>query len=465
MVKLTTADFIERARKVHGDTYIYNDTVYNGATKNVTIECRIHGLFQKRASRHLISENRNLKGEGCRACGGNGRSNTNEFVQKSTIKHGDGRYDYSKVDYKRSDIKVTIICRRHEEPQEFEQPPGNHLYGFGCKECTGTAPLDTNKFIKKATKKHGDRYDYSKVDYVKSNLPVIIICRDHGEFLQRPANHLLGQGCVVCAGRAKSDTEDFIRKALLIHGDKYDYSKVDYITALRVVDIICKEYQFTFKQTPNNHLRNHGCIHCSGTAQSDTDDFIRKATLKHEDRYDYSQVDYVNCKTKVKIICQSNDHGAFVQAPSDHLSGQGCFRCLSKGYSDVQIQWLEFVEKYEGIEIQHFGNSSEEHKIKSTNWRADGYCEATHTVYEFNGSYWHGDPKMYTSDVINTASKYTMGELYAKTIAREAIIKELGYNLVVMWQSDWKRMNRGIKAFQRKFKRSRSSTSKRKRVE
>ncbi len=83
--------------------------------------------------------------------------------------------------------------------------------------------LTTEEFIKKAKEIHGDKYDYSKVEYTSTNDKVCIICPEHGEFWQRPHNHLKGQGCPKCSGKFKTDTEYFIEKAKKIHGEKHVY--------------------------------------------------------------------------------------------------------------------------------------------------------------------------------------------------------------------------------------------------
>ena len=118
------------------------------------------------------------------------RSNTVEFVSKAKAVHGD-RYDYSKVEYINKKNKITIICNLHGE---FKQTPNSHLQGHGCKSCAVlkhkfNVTSSTNKFIQKAKAVHGDRYDYSLADYKNSSIKVIIICRIHGEFEQRPCNH------------------------------------------------------------------------------------------------------------------------------------------------------------------------------------------------------------------------------------------------------------------------------------
>ena len=98
------------------------------------------------------------------------------------------------------------------------------------------------------------------------------------------------------------------------------------------------------------------------------------------------------------------------------------------------------------------GNSNQEYKIKNTKWKADGYCKETNTIFEYHGDFWHGNPKIYKTDDMNNVSKRTMGTLYKRTINREQKIKELGYNLEVMWESDWNKINKSISILQKKIK-------------
>ncbi len=98
--------------------------------------------------------------------------------------------------------------------------------------------------------------------------------------------------------------------------------------------------------------------------------------------------------------------------------------------------WLESISKEETIYIQ-CARTGGEFKIPDTQYHADGYCAETNTIYEFHGDYWHGNPKIYAPELINEVSKKTMGELYQATLSKENRIKDLGYNLIVMWERDW----------------------------
>lgn len=121
--------------------------------------------------------------------------------------------------------------------------------------------MTTEEFIQRAKQIHGDRYNYSKVKYIDNKTEVCIICIEHGEFWQKPKNHLSGYGCSICSGRKKMRTVDFIKRAKSINGDKYDYSRVEYKGFNEKICIICHEHG-EFWQAAGNHLKGIGCPQC-----------------------------------------------------------------------------------------------------------------------------------------------------------------------------------------------------------
>lgn len=126
----------------------------------------------------------------------------------------------------------------------------------------GRKRLTTEEFIKRARAVHGDKYDYSRTVYTKATEKVTIVCPEHGPFLQYPSNHRHGRGCPACAGNRRMDTAAFVERARDVHGDKYDYSKVDYRGAHEDVEIVCPEHG-SFMQDPMTHLQGHGCPACA----------------------------------------------------------------------------------------------------------------------------------------------------------------------------------------------------------
>jgi glutaredoxin len=254
------------------------------------------------------------------------RQTKEEFVEKAIKKHGEW-YDYSKVEYVNAYTKVCIICPIHGE---FWQTPHSHLSGSGCPHCgeikrAKSRTKSQEQLIKEFREVHDDFYDYSKVEYINSYTKVLIICPDHGEFWQKPNDHLSGCGCPHCVGLVKLTKEEFVERSILVHGDWYDYNKVEYVNNRIKVLIICPDHG-EFWQKPNKHLSGQGCPHC-GDKKLTKEEFVERSILVHGDWYDYSKVEYVNNRIKVCIICPI--HGEFWQTPANHLSGYGCPHCAN----------------------------------------------------------------------------------------------------------------------------------------
>ena len=208
--------------------------------------------------------------------------------------------------------------------------------------------LTTEEFIKKAREFHGDKYDYSLVDYKNAYTKIKIICPIHGEFEQRPNNHLDGRGCIKCANQNKGkkisktntkNTDYFINKSKEIHGDKYDYSKVNYINNRTKVEIICPKHGSFFIRPDSHTSDKRGCPKCGKESRFLTnEEVIKQFKEVHGDKYDYSKVNYVNDRTKVEIICPK--HGSFWQIPNSHKCGSGCPYCFNS-MGEIKIKkWL-----------------------------------------------------------------------------------------------------------------------------
>ena len=207
----------------------------------------------------------------------------------------------------------------------------------------------TAQFIADARKVHGDRYDYSKVDYQGSAIKVCIVCRDHGDFMQKPNSHLMGQGCPTCGGHKKRTRESFIAQARLVHGDLYSYDKVDYKNDSTKVVVTCPIHG-DFLITPDAHIHSRqGCKQCSQEkrgldSRMSQEEFIKRATEKHAGKYSYDKVVYRDSHTRVIITCPI--HGDFKQLPYHHLNGSGCKKCgtaLTKEKESVSLE--EFIDR------------------------------------------------------------------------------------------------------------------------
>ena len=191
-----------------------------------------------------------------------------------------------------------------------------------------TIKSNTNEFIEKSNKIHKDRYDYSLSEYVNNKIKIKIICKSHGEFLQMPRTHLEGSGCPTCGGKSKLTKEDFIKKASTIHNNKFDYRLVEYINNRTKIKIICPDHGI-FEQVAFTHLSGTNCPKCSSNSNIEIQDFIKRSNIVHNNEYVYSLIDNIKSnKTKVKIICKK--HGLFEQTINNHLRGHKCKTCVGK---------------------------------------------------------------------------------------------------------------------------------------
>jgi len=263
------------------------------------------------------------------------------FIDKASVIHGD-KYDYSEVEYINSRTKVKIICAKHGA---FWITPKCHIQNRGCKECWLESLRDNQEsIINKFISVHSGKYDYSKVKFVDRHTKVLIICKKHGTFGQTPLIHVRGHGCTKCANTSKRGIKrsytSMVSAANKVHAAYYTYGNIIRADNRTIIDIICPVHGI-FRQDMCMHLSGRGCKKCSTVRTSNvtrrTDAiFLQLATKVHGDTFDYSLVDYINCKTPVIIICRV--HGPFNQTPSDHLRGAGCRSCsliVSNGHREL----------------------------------------------------------------------------------------------------------------------------------
>ena len=251
-----------------------------------------------------------------------------------------------------------------------------------------------------------------------------IICPEHGIFEIFPSIHIQGQGCKECANNKRRKPlialiEDF-RK---VHKDKYDYSKINYINSRTKIKIICPIHGI-FEQTPSAHIRERcGCPLCSKNLKFTTETFIKKAKEIHEDKYDYSLVNYINAHSKIFIICP--EHGVFQQEPTSHLRGHGCPTCLPKIVkSQGEKELLNFIKSF------YKGKIIENDRTVIKPKELDIYLPELKLALEYNGEYWH-----------NRREKEIPG--YHENKRR--ICKEQDIILIEIWENEWKNNNQQTK--------------------
>ncbi|KKN38278.1 hypothetical protein LCGC14_0755170 [marine sediment metagenome] len=346
---------IEEFRAVHGARYNYDQVQYTGTHNHVLIECDTHGVFSQVSGHHR-------KGHGCPVCGNERtkkatkgtkrkmpkwdlKSRGEHFVERAIELHGD-QYGYGFVVYNKATEPVILVCSEHNL---FEQMPTIHLQGSGCPACGDLRGKgkrwSTEDFVAKARQAHGDRYDYSQVDYKHNNTKVWLVCTLHGRYFQTPRAHLDGQHCPKCssisgAKKSRVTKEGFLAQAKRVHGNKYKY--LEWSGRAEKVLIECPAHG-KFKMAHDLHLQGRGCPRCSFArtgkdARYSTAEFVELAIEKHGDKYDYSEVDYQTNEQPVTLYCPQ--HGSFDQRAGNHLKGHGCPACnASKGETEV-ARWL-----------------------------------------------------------------------------------------------------------------------------
>lgn len=399
MKKLSTEEFITRAKGTHGNKYDYSKTTYLGATKKVIIICSTHGEFSANPNWHI-------SGIGCPYCSGKAKKTTESFIKEAKSIHGD-EFDYSEVVYKNNKQGVVVTCSKgHRTTVQ----PQNHLRGHKCGMCTGKHLWTTEEFINKSKLKHGNKYDYRNTEYHSASEKVEIICNIHGSFSQIANLHVSGQGCPKCQGRDKS-TDTFIKEAKEIHGDLFDYSKAVYSGSKNKLTIICKQHG-DFEQTPNSHLKGRGCPSCAGNAKLTTDSFINKAKIVHGDRYNYNKTMYgTTNKDVVTIICK--DHGEFTQRAFDHLQGCGCPNC--NNYGKLEQELRDYIES--------LGVITTKDRSVLDGKEIDIFVPSHNIGFEFNGLFWHSEKR--AKDPVNSHAHKT----------RSA--KDKDVRLIHVYEDDW----------------------------
>lgn len=409
-------EFITKANAVHNNKYDYSKVDYINTVTKVTIICPEHGEFKQDPYSHLSVKT------GCPKCAIEFRAKKfsltkEKFSEKANTIHGK-QYNYDKVIYVNNHTKVTIGCSEHGE---FEQTPNSHLSGQGCPVCGGKLRSSTEEFIAKSKIVHGDLYDYSKVDYVTAKTQVIITCKKHGDFFQIPNNHLQGMGCPSCMKRVIVNTREFIERAKATHGDKYNYSKANYVDSKTNIVIGCKIHG-EFEQAASEHIRGRGCIKCANElSRSVTEDFINKAKLVHGDLYNYSKTVYITSITPLIIECKK--HGVFKQRPSNHLSGYGCPVCkASKG----ELVIAKVLKKHNIEYIQEYTIPNQDYRF-----RYDFYVPSYNLFIEFHGQQ-HYEPIEFfggKEGFLNTKLRDGLKRVLAKSLGYKLIEVKYTYLL------------------------------------
>lgn len=420
--RLSQSEFVSRCQAQHGDRYDYGKVVYDGPDSEIIVTCKPHGDFNIVARVHLNNA------RGCPVCADERRVTSQRFLKRCHAIFGDA-YTYDAVTFETVSDVVTVTCKKHGD---FSRAVSHLLEGRGCPQCARervvAKPRKTPSYdvVERFVSVHGDRYDYSLVNFVAYDVPVDVICRKHGVFPILPINHWKGAHCRKCARETAGEKNrlgdsEWLEKFRAVHGDRYDYPSVQRIHSEKRIDVVCKEHGVFSVLVRNHYYGKHGCPDCSDYGPDSQQSVLRKFLRIHGDRYDYSEVDYRGTKDKVTIICKS--HGRFLQAPDSHIQGAGCPKC---GIESRLALPSRSVSKAE-LEIQQYVNSlgfDTEHGYlpqSDSKWTFDVILPDQKLAIEYNGVYWHSYPRAHR------------GQHYHKRKNAEAN----GYRLITIWEDNW----------------------------
>lgn len=324
----TTETFVKFLEDKYGVGYYdYSKVVYITRRTPVIIICPVHGE-QTTLPDTLLAESTKSP---CRICSREQRAaraafTTEEFIQKSKEIWGEEHYDYSKVVYKNNSTPVTLICKYHNH--EFSQIPLNHLNHEGCEICLTEIKkqkrtLDENKVIQRFKEKFGDKFDYSKVEYKGMHEKFFIVHKECGQgYWITPDSFLRGAGkCPYCEISLKKKheklneppknlteiyKENFIEKSKSKFGNKFDYSKVEYINSKTEIILIDKSTKEEFSIRPKDHLLwSNGKYKEVYSIEKEKEKFIQTIINNVGDIYDFNLMEYVDAETPVKLICKT----------------------------------------------------------------------------------------------------------------------------------------------------------------
>ena len=406
--------FLQRAVTVHGDTYTYPDQSLKRLADKVSIVCKRHGVFLQAANSHLngsgcptcgrekaatprfnvamaesilrdmhaerfkiIELGRTKKdasrllcpahgefeqtferlaiGRGCKKCGHVATANSKylsqaEVLERFVARHG-GKYDYSRVVYKRQDEKVSIGCPVHGE---FLQRPAKHWAGDGCPKCGDERVSEVRRhdlavWEARAREVHGDRYNYEAIRWERGSAVLTVRCSLHGLFDLRASNHINKKGnCPACSAISRDNAKrlsvgDFTARAAASHDGKYDYRQVEYVTTKDKVTIVCREHG-PFRQKADSHLRGSACPKCRG-AQSSAERDIASFLADHTEVQTRRKIPGSNLEMDIYLPEHQlavEYHGLFFHS-SKHRDSQ----CHSKKHKAAVAAGIRLIQVFE----------------------------------------------------------------------------------------------------------------------
>lgn len=228
-------------------------------------------------------------------------------------------------------------------------------------------------------------------------------------------------------------TADYVKLAQLKHGDVYDYSETEYVIGNKPIRVICNIHGM-FTPLAYKHLQGTGCRQCGRQAVGNRQrrslaSFVKEATVVHNGFFTYERTEQFN-RTSDAVIITCPKHGDFTQSAKSHLRGLGCAKCTNR-ISRAETEWLDSLQISTLVRQYVI-------QLSDRRYHVDGFDPETNTVYEYWGDYWHGNPQLYQATDINPHTNLTFGVLYEATVDKVNRLRENGFNVVEMWEQEWK---------------------------
>lgn len=359
----------------------------------------------------------------------------------ATVSETHKQYDFRDFRYLGATVASTVHCPHHGP---FQTKPTYLLAGSGCPICgksksAAARKLGLEGFVQQARRVHGDRYEYPPQDYVGNKTKVRILCPDHGEYLQTPNSHLGGRGCPECANDLKRQRNKAVSLQTLRElparlagvNANWSYDFTTFVGMAKHIRAHCAIHG-EFYASPNNLLRNSGCVKCGEakhrqfalSRMKTTEEWVAEARKVHGDVYDYSRSVYLGDKKPITITCKK--HGDFVSRTDGHIyDSNGCPRCshhLSKG-EDAVFRFLSNLTRAE----------QRNHTVIKPK-ELDIYMPDVHLAVEYCGEYHHAHKD--ADD--ERANKHKHFRKYQDCKAR-------GIRLITLYETEWKEHNYAVR--------------------
>lgn len=437
---LTTEKVVEKCKSIYGEThnFSYVNTVYEEYDKPLVIECLDHGIFEVQYYEHI-------NGQHCPQCkkAATRKMIFSELVDEFNILY-DNRYKYTVESFINRKTNIDIYCDEHGyyyiTPEQHLDTSKGH-----CPHCPDgpPKPYTIDRVIHESKEIHGVEYIFDNAIYVNHSTKMELACTLHGVFYKTP-NLLLTnkQGCPSCGyikGGEKSikDPQTIIARFNEIHSNFYNYDHAIFGDNKKPITIECPDHGF-FTQLISNHYKC-GCPTCgvessaAAKIKMTQDEYIEAVAAKFPNMYTYEKVKFTLLADKITVTCIK--HGDFVVTASDHLrKGRGCKKCKSASLSSIKgNSWLDDIDEKLGIVLER-----EYYIPERPNRPVDGYDHVTNTVYQFHGDYFHGNPMKFTDQsALNTRVGKTYGEIFDNSCRLDRELIQFGYNIEIMWETDW----------------------------